>query len=711
MNAYTNMDAVNTEDTMSYATPKTRRISFLNATLKMCKKADDEEPEERPIVYIGGRRRALTKAVPPQWYTRYCHVLPDAEKISTQPKRDFLTDGKLLRDMEQMKIDEIEEVDPAEALAQNLEEERTVKQAAITDIANGNFERATKRFQSLKLKEQAPLDIAKSKQRRHPKTIAGMPLRLGGFLKNNSKWKLLTQNRVVVQKLKDMKIVMRRKGLVYKFCKAIRLIRTVLRFGKIIADISRATSEVFKEFNESMEKATQERKRALKEDMGLCFDKSLYESTFLHRKKIDEASLHTLRNLEYLRTDEDVRKVAIVLSQNCRAFRDFPANLQLTLARSGWYVDVPKDRVIIREGQEPNNFYFMLSGKTIAVKMRGSCLQEETGRFELVCEYKPNDVFGHQDIHDCKHRTYSVLCAEDSVLISVSYVDYMRVSALPLSGQHNPDHLKFVSRLSFMRHFPTLKLIRESGDGNVFCFYFQQGVVLSKNIRRSDYIFVIKKGKCTVFGDVTKLNPYKRNRAEKPLRKVPTRSNLDKLVEKASTTFDLEKPLRIVSTASDFSAYPVLPDIIADQQHGNKNQSASSAANTEDTIVPTMQPLAPTHRRKRWDFTVKLKPICRVVLKELIEGEVIGIEHVDLGDDVEQCDVSVVSAGCEVVLVKKDFFLCNASPKMQAFLRGMSFVFPTQAAIKEKLRNQRFWEQWKEEYLLQTEKNRHKTAS
>ena len=580
----------------------------------------------------------MTKTVPVEWYKRYCHVLPDEEKVFTQPRRDFITDRNLLRNMKQMESDGVVAVEPAVALAQFLDEERQVKKAAIADIANGNFERASKKFQTLKNKNQAPLEIVETNKQRKRKPVAALKLRCVAPLKKNSKWKLLTQNKAVVLKLKDMKADRRRQNLVYKFRRAVRIIRTVLRFGTIIADISRATSEVFKEFNESLARDRAARKVSL--GRGICFDKTLYESSFLHREKIDEASVHTLRNLEFLRTNEAISHVATVLSQNCKSFRVFPAHLQLAMARVGWYADVSKDRVIIREGQEPNNFYFVLSGKTIAVKLKGSPLQERAGRFDIVREYGPNDVFGHEDLYDCRHRNYSVVCTDDSVLISVSYVDYLRVSALPPSGQQNPDYLKFLSRLSFMRYFPLLKLIRDSGDGNIFCFYFNPGVVITKKVRRSDYIFVIKNGECTVCADVTTLNPYKQSILEKPLRKV-------------FTTNHSEKPRRKVSsTASDFSAYPVLPAIRNDNNNNQSAESTSLNSNEDEStrresmLSAKMRPIAPARRRNC--VSKKQTPNSQVVLKKLIEGEVIGIEHVDLGDDVDQCDVRVVSGGCEV---------------------------------------------------------------
>ncbi|CAL1537060.1 unnamed protein product [Lymnaea stagnalis] len=202
----------------------------------------------------------------------------------------------------------------------------------------------------------------------------------------------------------------------------------------------------------------------------MVFDKSYFKAV-KHGRELDTETLFTLGKPEHYRTWPEVQKAAEKL-KFIRSFSALPEHYQVKLAMIAWYMEIPGDKVIIREGHVADSFYFLISGRVVAVKLVGSPLYEKHSRFSVLKIFEKDDIFGEEGISNRSHRNYSVTTTEKSTLLSVNIDDYYRIFNTSISGDENPDHIRLLSQLDFMKYFPVQELIQNS-EGNIILFYYR----------------------------------------------------------------------------------------------------------------------------------------------------------------------------------------------------------------------------------------------
>ncbi|XP_005109084.2 uncharacterized protein LOC101857442 [Aplysia californica] len=441
------------------------------------------------------KKRVLTKTVQPEWYRRYVDILPKDERVYVQPIREINEEKAMIAAMKTPPIQK----DRAEELARKLAIERGTRIQTVLELLEGNTKNAKEKLDSLKPMTSALKYLTESRKDGKDSLSARSRLELlippGWKLRPESRWRMFRNNKLIRTKIHTLHNEMREAKVRHRWQKAIRTVRAVIRFRNIIADIARTTGDVFKQFNLVM--AREMAKNREKE--GLYFDKSYYKASTIG-KNLDIGSIYTLGKTENNRTDDEVQKAAVNL-RFLRSFAAFPAYFQKLMAKIGWYIEVPSDKVIIREGQPPHYFYFLMSGKAVAVKLTGSPVFEEHGGFEVHKVYERDALFGEEGIFGRAYRQYSVTCIETCRLLSINIDDYNRMCLGADSEDENPEHIRLVSQLDFMRYFPMKKLIEEA-DGNIILFYFPAGHVITRKTEESDYIYVIKSGTCRVLAEV-----------------------------------------------------------------------------------------------------------------------------------------------------------------------------------------------------------------
>nr|KAI8753077.1 cyclic nucleotide-binding domain-containing protein 2-like isoform X3 [Biomphalaria glabrata] len=244
----------------------------------------------------------------------------------------------------------------------------------------------------------------------------------------------------------------------------------------------------------------------------MVFDKHLFKSTSGGRE-LDTEILFHLGKPEHYRTWEEAQKTAQAL-KFIRSFSSLPRLYQERLAMIAWYMEVPADKVIIREGHIADSFYFLITGKVVAVKLIGSPAFEHRSKFKVLKVFDKDEMFGEEGISNRGNRGYSVTSIVKCTLLSVNIDDYYRICNYCSSPDENPDHIRMLSQMDFMKYFPMQELI-ENNEGKVILFYYRKGLVITPDSGKSEYIYIVKSGTCQLLTCVKSLRATKRYKCVK----------------------------------------------------------------------------------------------------------------------------------------------------------------------------------------------------
>ena len=463
------------------------------------------EPEER----------VLTKTVRPEWYKRYAHILPNDEMCLTQPKSELREDKKKLYEQSLAAKDEHCK---SETLANKLAEEKKARVETVMTVLNCDKKNVKKSLDKLKsnLVDSNPLvmathgtDTTATKQSTKVKEKYNrfadpdrfdevfdheiITLHENFKLPQKSKWRIFKKNDIIKRKFQKMIVEHKAEVILFRWRKAIRTVRAALRFGQILADISGTSGEVFKQFTQSQRESFSSESS---NGSVLEFEKTRYK-VGKKEKELSLESIFTLSATESSRTEAGIHKAAKEL-ECLLSFSQFPKYYRTIMARIGWYLQVPKNKVIIREGQHPDNFYFMMSGKAASLKLIGSAAETEQGDFHVQHIIGRDTMFGEDGLFDCDHRASSIISVEDCRILSVNIHDYTRLTLVAESADQNPEHIRILSQLESMQYFNMKQLIDNPYDGNIILFYFSPGKVVTRKTSESKYLFVVKSGGCRV---------------------------------------------------------------------------------------------------------------------------------------------------------------------------------------------------------------------
>ncbi|KAK3103217.1 hypothetical protein FSP39_017507 [Pinctada imbricata] len=210
------------------------------------------------------------------------------------------------------------------------------------------------------------------------------------------------------------------------------------------------------------------------------------------------------------RTDEELHYVKIAL-RNYKSIVEYPVEMQHKIASRGWYESYDTKRVIIREGHIPVCFYFVLTGSAVVSYLDGSTSTQKTVLF-----LHRGDSFGEQAIMTQSLRQTTVISREKIELLVMYDEDFIDIF---MSGGLRDLNDPFILSLSFLKGWPLEKLA-ENPKKAIFSF-FKRNTVLSKDSTKSDWIFVVKSGSCSVFKKLRSVDPKRKVReiAKKEWRK------------------------------------------------------------------------------------------------------------------------------------------------------------------------------------------------
>ena len=238
------------------------------------------------------------------------------------------------------------------------------------------------------------------------------------------------------------------------------------------------------------------------------FDKS----TFASRREVvispENSMILTLKGAS--RTPEQVKLIVNNLSWAISSFAEYPHSMQNALAGVAMYQRTNPQRVIIRQGHYPENFYFIISGWAKVYVCKEN---ENTGEYELstVAKIGKGQCFGEIALIHQTTRQATVESLTEMELLVITKYDFFRIFlSKPEESLEEPEYLKIMRTLLFMHDWPLEKI--DEQPGACILHFFRPGTVIVSDSNTSNWIYIVKSGSCVVMKKLRHVVP-KRNRS------------------------------------------------------------------------------------------------------------------------------------------------------------------------------------------------------
>ncbi|KAH9525560.1 hypothetical protein Btru_001692, partial [Bulinus truncatus] len=323
------------------------------------------------------------------------------------------------------------------------------------------------------------------------------------ILKPNSKWNLLKKPHITSQ-LNEMAKAVKKLLAKRKFLKTVHLVLNVQKFLAVITTmIIGDTESMFKKDKEYTEAADSFRMMLSRKGDGMKEKKIFNSQKYKLNKEIGVplSVKFSLTKPWFRRTEKEVDEI-VQCFQRLKSFVEYPVTYQRLIGRAAWLMELPKYKVVIREGQKAYSFYFVVTGKLKMTHLIGDPYHGKYSEFQKVATIKAQDTFGEECIaRPYSKRKFSVVTEEPTILLSVNIHELYKMELEVKDHEEAPEHIKFLSTLSFLETFPKSKL-KEEADENIMLFYFRPNTVITPDAASSEFVYVISWGTCQVLVEI-----------------------------------------------------------------------------------------------------------------------------------------------------------------------------------------------------------------
>ncbi|XP_025086538.1 rap guanine nucleotide exchange factor 1-like isoform X2 [Pomacea canaliculata] len=191
----------------------------------------------------------------------------------------------------------------------------------------------------------------------------------------------------------------------------------------------------------------------------------------------------------YARTEDEIETVLTNL-RYLKGFCSFTEDIQVKLAKYGRHMEVGANRVIVRQGQDPRFWYFVITGQALATE-----ISENNKSISNVISQ--GDTFVEGDFEKGCPRSCSVMSRRNMQLLVISKKHYWHVFHDTSLQDKYPDHLEFIRHMDFMKFWPCDMLLKYPSQ----CYqkYFKNDVVLCTDSAKSNHIYIVRTGTCVVY--------------------------------------------------------------------------------------------------------------------------------------------------------------------------------------------------------------------
>ncbi|XP_077984512.1 uncharacterized protein LOC144439121 isoform X2 [Glandiceps talaboti] len=526
----------------------------------------------------------------------------------------------------------------------------------------------------------------------------------------------------------------------------IEKLQRVSRTVRVVAGICLALKSYVKE-GETKQWSLVEMQLNLQADLkdSLAFDINLFKKFRVTRGS--EKLKNILLTKPADRTNEEIQVVMALLRKN-KTFQEYPTDVQLELIKGMVYQRYEARRIILKQGHRPFAFYIILSG-TCLINVQEIDSETRKKMVRTVREITTGDHFGEVAFMNKCDRTASVVCKDDVELLVILAEDFNRIIREPLEKKRE-DHIEFCKTLDIFRSWPVDKL-RENSQAFTYQ-YFIKDAVMVKNAKESNNIIIIKSGSCKVVAQIHELKSRRRPRSgghtqsQFPLIEIQKRREAMmprslsvvaprelnhyaasdyKAARSTTPQQSKSKPIRSRLYDSRPLQRPTVPKSTLEVMTGKKltqsvpslsipksDKSDQESSSTEESGPSAEKKVKFPHEgvKRTWKRlqiatkTLQLrdgqkqKPLLvhpsrvRIIYAQIAtmsRGAVFGLEQ-------SNCtNLSLISEGCECLLLSKKLFITEANSQVMQSLSILTNVFPTPEDTLQEIKRAREWKKYK----------------
>ena len=208
----------------------------------------------------------------------------------------------------------------------------------------------------------------------------------------------------------------------------------------------------------------------------------------------------TLSNRDRTTDDLNVLRSTLKNMPHMKYFNQLIPEMQENFLKRCWIEEYQEKRVIVAQYQMPRLFYFILNGQLVCTYRN-----DNENKSSTICILEKGMTFGDLPISSNSMHTSSVVSITNVQLLVIEARDFVDIFLEPKSdGIANiarkskvQESIEFLSEIEFFKNWP-LQLFELKSEALKFCS-FNRNQIITKDTSLSKYIYVIKKGDCSVW--------------------------------------------------------------------------------------------------------------------------------------------------------------------------------------------------------------------
>ncbi|KAK0054167.1 cyclic nucleotide-binding domain-containing protein 2, partial [Biomphalaria pfeifferi] len=231
-------------------------------------------------------------------------------------------------------------------------------------------------------------------------------------------------------------------------------------------------------------------------------------------------------------------------------------------------------------------------------RLVGDPFHTKYSEFQRLTALKAQDTFGEECIaRPYSVRTYSVVVEEPTLLLSVNIHEVHKMELEIKDHEEAPEHIKFLSTLRFLEHFPKTKL-KDEADENIMLFYFRPNTVVTPDAANSEFVYVVSWGTCQVLVEIP-----------------PSSKMVTNYVNYQKAKFEMKAR----SVRKKVSAYQLIEELQSRQSEAVQDKTLTASKLDFESLRPLM--LTAVHQ-KTLDLNIQKSEKRMDKFKEQMEAEV-----------------------------------------------------------------------------------------
>ncbi|XP_022079604.1 uncharacterized protein LOC110973238 isoform X2 [Acanthaster planci] len=443
----------------------------------------------------------------------------------------------------------------------------------------------------------------------------------------------------------------------------------------------------------------------------MTFDASEFQRFSKRGEGIPKRIKELLRVPEEERTQEQIENIVRSM-QHVEEFAKYPPEVQKKMCEYAWYDEYGPNRVVIKEGQEAEGLYVVLSG---------NLTETLAGQTYLL---KKGDKFGENDLIRGSKRTSTVMTKNKVEMFCLHSEDYAQVFNTKLNIKPE-DCIKYLGTIPVFQMWSGLGKLLDS-PVNWGIQNYRPGQVIVPDSNTNDWIYVVKSGTCDVLKrlvpGVCAFDPSKKNYKE--YKKAMGAIEMSQIHQIKRPGANKKKTIPQIRTPQDSASSPLGGK--ATFLTTPKPQSADSGfkqrtpiSGISDNVMERRRNLQPgmwTEKPRKLLESSGLNgcikrgseldiPYC-VRVAELEAGDVFGM--LTVLPSFKETSVSLVSQGAEAIRINKTFFLKYADERVFTQIEMRYEPYPTQDECLDDLDVTSQWERFK---VVEVEKTLQRISS